>query len=262
MEEKSEIKPLGLRMLSYFERLWRRPTAHILNSFFGVPFVLPSSEHSAFILMDDVRSCGGEERGKRCKKGSPDMDEEFRRAMNDYFVQPAWLLHSFFDWMIPSWDGYMMPGYFRWGMPERMWFYRNMNEWDRMWDGLMRPGPFFNDEWWKEAFEESKMKNMETVNISEPKNSGNQVDMKDSSQKRVISMFTKKTSRTFKDGSYEMIEIIKQCFNDGTCETTEYRDSSAGQSSKQKELLDNKDSLSSALMHEEKTDVDSTFTKE
>ncbi|KAG5513732.1 hypothetical protein PMAC_000770 [Pneumocystis sp. 'macacae'] len=266
MEENQNIKEGSFRMSSYFEGLWRKQTAQILNSFFGIPFVHPSATQSAFILMDDSRACSGENGEKGCKNGSVGLENGFGRVSYPFFMRSMWFPSTFFDWMIPSWDMYMMPGFFRWGGPEHTYFHkgmRDMNDWNRMHGWFIRPMPFFSDSMLRdmfEVFEDQRIKDMEAESIPGRKDEGFGVEgnLNNASSKHVVSVFTKKMSRTFTDGSYETVEVTKKCFSDGTCETTEYTDSSDGRSVKRNELLDNKGS-STAPMDMDDASMVSTF---
>lgn len=248
MEENPNIKEGSFRMSSYLEGLWRRQTAQILNSFFGIPFVHPSATHSAFILMDDSRTCSGEKGEKVCKNGAAGLGNEFERVPYPFFTRSMWFPAGFFDWMVPSWEMYTMPGFFRWGGPEHAYFHRgmkDMSDWNRPSCWFMRSVPFFSDGVLRdmfEVFEDQRMKDMEAecMPVRKDESFGVEGNPSDASLKHVVSVFTKKTSRTFGDGSYEMVEMTKRCFSDGTCETTEYRDSSNGSSTKRDETLDNK----------------------
>ncbi|EMR10276.1 hypothetical protein PNEG_01540 [Pneumocystis murina B123] len=245
MEEK-EIMPGIFKISSYFKKLWKKKTALILSSFFGVPFVLPSASRSAFILMDDTLPCSTDKQEKASENARRDPERCFYMERDPYFGRSLWF-HPVFDFIFPGWGFYTIPSFFRWFFREHGVLDRNEREtrdFERYRDFLWRPR-LFHDEIWKDAFEtfeELRTKEIDNEEVFENKNEykkGKESSW-DESSKKVTSTFSKKMLRTFGDGSYETIEIIKRCFDDGTCETTKYTDSSNGKYAKKGEILDNK----------------------
>ncbi|QSL64902.1 hypothetical protein MERGE_002206 [Pneumocystis wakefieldiae] len=258
MDEK-EIMPGIFRMSSYLKKLWRKKTALILSSFFGVPFVLPSGSRSAFILMDDALPFSTDKQEKASESGKRDAEMCSCVGRDPYFERSVWF-HPVFDFIFPGWEFYRIPRLFPWFFRERGAFDRDEREirdFEKYRDFLWRLR-LFHDEIWKDAFEtfeELRTKEIDNEKVFENEdgcNKGKESSW-DQSSKKVTSTFSKKMLRTFGDGSYETIEIIKRCFDDGTCETTKYTDSSNGKSAKKGEILDNKVQSPASTYTEEST---------
>ncbi|KTW29740.1 hypothetical protein T552_00947 [Pneumocystis carinii B80] len=266
MEEKG-FMPEVFRMSSYIKKLWRTKTALILSSFFGVPFVLPSGSRSGFILMDEAYPYSTDKEEKRPERGTEKMEECFNMDKESYFERSIFY-DPVFEFIFPVWEFYTIPTIFGWFFRERGRMDRNEREKkniERYKDYFWRPRLFQNENW-KDVFETFedlrwREKDKEIFENEKEYNKGEEKELNESS-KKVISKISKKMLRTFGDGSYETIEVIKRCFDDGTCETTKYTDSSNGKMEKKREIMDNEVVESSASKYTQESAFNSSMNND